>query len=41
VYVTIGRPYDGFARERARLQAEGQPLEEIAKAAAGYGVQLV
>ena len=41
VYVTIGAPYDGFAREMARLQAEGAPLEQIAAAAGEYGVRLV
>jgi quercetin dioxygenase-like cupin family protein len=40
VMVTIGAPYDGFARDMARLMAEGAPLEEIATAASRHGVEL-
>jgi quercetin dioxygenase-like cupin family protein len=40
IMVTIGPPYDGFAREMARLQAEGAPLEQIAETAGRFGVTL-
>jgi quercetin dioxygenase-like cupin family protein len=40
IYVTIGPPYDGFAREMARLQKRGAPLPEIAQTAARFGVTL-
>jgi hypothetical protein len=38
--VSIGAPYDGFAREMARLLAAGAPLAEIAEAAGHFGVRL-
>lgn len=40
VYVTIGPPYDGFAREMARLMGEGAPLSTIAERAGAFGVTL-
>jgi hypothetical protein len=40
VQVSIGPPYDAFAREMASLFAEGAPLERIAEAAARHGVEL-
>jgi quercetin dioxygenase-like cupin family protein len=41
VYVTVGPPYDGFAREMARLLAEGASLKEIRARASDFGVKLV
>lgn len=38
--VSIGPPYDGFAREMARLFAAGAGLEELAAAAGRHGVRL-
>lgn len=38
--VSIGQPYDAFARDMARLCAEGAPLERIAEVAASHGVEL-
>lgn len=40
IYVTIGPPYDGFAREMARMSASGAPMDEVAARAAIYGVTL-
>jgi hypothetical protein len=40
IQVSIGAPYDAFARDMARLFAAGAPLEEIAQVAAGHGVRL-
>jgi quercetin dioxygenase-like cupin family protein len=40
IQVSIGAPYDGFAREMARLFAAGAPLAEIAQAAERHGVKL-
>jgi hypothetical protein len=40
VMVTIGAPYDGFAREMARLFEAGAALPEIAEAAGRHGVRL-
>ena len=38
--VTIGPPYDGFAREMARLFASSAPLADIGAAANRFGVTL-
>jgi quercetin dioxygenase-like cupin family protein len=38
--VSIGPPYDGFARDMARLFAAGAPLTEIVEAAGRHGVRL-
>ena len=40
VQVSIGPPYDAFAREMARMFAEGASLPEIAQAAGRHGVSL-
>ena len=40
IQVSIGAPYDGFARDMARLFAAGAPLDEIVAAANKHGVQL-
>ena len=40
IQVSIGAPYDGFARDMARLFAAGAPLGEIVAAANKHGVQL-
>lgn len=40
IQVSIGPPYDGFARDVAALLAEGAPLERIAEVAATHGVSL-
>jgi len=40
IQVSVGAPYDGFARDMARLFAAGAPLSEIADVAAGHGVTL-
>ena len=40
IQVSIGAPYDGFAREMSRLMNGGAPLEEIADAANRFGVRL-
>lgn len=40
IQVSVGPPYDGFARDMARLFAEGAPLEQIAAVAAAHGVSL-
>lgn len=39
IQVSIGPPYDGFAREMARLMATGASLAEIVAAAGRYGVR--
>jgi mannose-6-phosphate isomerase-like protein (cupin superfamily) len=41
IQVSIGAPYDSFARDMARLMSEGAPLAKIADAAAAHGVKLV
>lgn len=38
IQVSIGAPYDGFAREMARLMTTGASLGQIAAAAGRYGV---
>jgi quercetin dioxygenase-like cupin family protein len=38
--VSIGPPYDGFARDMARLFAAGAPLEEVVGVAGRHGVTL-
>jgi mannose-6-phosphate isomerase-like protein (cupin superfamily) len=40
IQVSIGAPYDEFAREMARLFTAGAPLPEIAEAANRHGVRL-
>ena len=40
IQVSIGPPYDGFARAMAALFSEGASLESIAAAAAEHGVTL-
>lgn len=40
IQVSIGSPYDGFARDMAALLAQGAPLEDIAEAAGRHGVSL-
>jgi hypothetical protein len=40
IQVSIGAPYDGFARAMARLFAEQAPLADIVAAANGFGVRL-
>jgi quercetin dioxygenase-like cupin family protein len=40
IQVSIGAPYDGFAREMARLFGSGAPLEEVVSAAGRFGVTL-
>ena len=40
IQVSIGPPYDGFARDMARLFAVGAPLEEIVASANSHGVRL-
>jgi hypothetical protein len=40
IQVSIGAPYDAFARDMARLMTAGAPLEEIAVAAQRHGVRL-
>jgi mannose-6-phosphate isomerase-like protein (cupin superfamily) len=40
IQVTIGAPYDGFAREMARLFRDGAPLADVVAAAGRYGVTL-
>ena len=40
IQVSIGPPYDGFARDVARLFAAGAPLPEIVEAAGRHGVKL-
>ena len=40
IQVSIGPPYDGFAREMARLFAAGAPLDEIVASANRHGVRL-
>jgi len=37
---SIGAPYDGFAREMARLVSAGAPLADIAETAGRFGVRL-
>ena len=40
IQVSIGAPYDAFAREMAHLFAAGAPLEEVVEAAGRHGVRL-
>ena len=40
IQVSVGPPYDGFARAMARLFADRAGLEEIVAAAEGHGVRL-
>ena len=40
IQVSIGPPYDGFARDMARLFAAGAPLDEVVAAADHHGVRL-
>ena len=40
IQVSIGPPYDGFAKDMARLFAEGAPLGEIVATANTHGVEL-
>ncbi len=40
IQVSIGPPYDGFARDMARLFAAGAPLEEVVASANSHGVHL-
>jgi hypothetical protein len=40
IQISIGPPYDGLARDLARLFAAGAPLAEIAAAANRHGVEL-
>ncbi len=39
IQVSIGAPYDGFAREMARLFSESAPIADILGAAGRYGVR--
>jgi mannose-6-phosphate isomerase-like protein (cupin superfamily) len=39
IQVSIGAPYDAFARDMARLMAAGAPLDEIVQVAGRHGVQ--
>ena len=40
IQVSVGPPYDGFARDMAALFEEGAPMERIARVAAEHGVAL-
>lgn len=40
IQVSIGPPYDGFAKDMARLFAARAPLEEVVAAANAHGVEL-
>jgi mannose-6-phosphate isomerase-like protein (cupin superfamily) len=40
IQVSIGDPYDGFARSMASLFAEGAPFERVAEVAGTFGVRL-
>jgi len=40
IQVSIGPPYDGFAKDMARLFSEGASLTEIVAAANAHGVEL-
>ena len=40
IQVSIGPPYDGFAKDMARLFSEGASLAEIVAAAKTHGVEL-
>ena len=40
IQVSIGAPYDAFAREMALLFGQGAPLEQVVEAAARHGVRL-
>jgi mannose-6-phosphate isomerase-like protein (cupin superfamily) len=41
IQVSVGAPYDGFARDMARLIAGGAPLDEIVAVAKSHGVEVV
>ncbi len=41
VYVTIGPPYDGFAREMAQLMDEGATVVRLVERVVKYGVTIV
>ena len=40
IQVSMGPPYDGFARDMARLFAAGAPLAEVVETANRHGVRL-
>jgi mannose-6-phosphate isomerase-like protein (cupin superfamily) len=40
IQVSIGAPYDAFARDMARLMAADAPLDEIVKVAGSHGIRL-
>ena len=40
IQVSIGAPYDAFARDMARLMAAGAPLDEIVEVASCHGVRV-
>jgi quercetin dioxygenase-like cupin family protein len=40
IQVSIGAPYDAFARDMARLMAAGAPIDEIVEVAGSHGVRL-
>lgn len=40
IQVSIGAPYDGFARDVAALLADGASLDRLAEIAANHGVTL-
>lgn len=40
IQVSIGAPYDGFAREMSHLLRSGAPLDAVVETAAGFGVHL-
>jgi mannose-6-phosphate isomerase-like protein (cupin superfamily) len=41
IQVSIGAPYDAFARDMARLMAAGAPLTEMIQVARSHGVHVV
>jgi mannose-6-phosphate isomerase-like protein (cupin superfamily) len=41
IQVSVGAPYDAFARDMARLIAGGAPLDEIVAVAKSHGVEVV
>ena len=41
IQVSVGAPYDAFARDMARLIASGAPLAEIVAVAKSHGVEVV
>jgi mannose-6-phosphate isomerase-like protein (cupin superfamily) len=40
IQVSVGAPYDAFARDMARLMAAGAPLEQIVQVAGTHGVRV-